>query len=116
MTQQAVLFTLTRVPTVDVAGNRFVGFDGNQVDVAGAKAMGVSQYGVSAGRALPVNVHGTAKVVTGAAIPLLAKGLTPVKSDANGKAIPQAGAGEILGYALYAAGAADVQLEILLAL
>jgi hypothetical protein len=59
-----------------------------------------------------------ARVVTGAAIPFIAGG-TPVKSDANGKAIPQGGTGVILGYFLGqatdtggAATAADQVAEI----
>jgi hypothetical protein len=40
-----------------------------------------------------------ARVITGAAIPFIAGG-DAVKSDANGKAIPQGGTGVILGYFL----------------
>lgn len=112
--QKTAVLTLTSVCTVALAAYRFVDFDGSQVDVAGAKAMGVSVNPAAVGEAFPVDVLGTTKVQTGAAIPLGAKGLTPVKSDANGKAIAQGGAGEILGYALQAAGAADAVIEILL--
>ena len=116
MTQQVPIFTMTRVAAAAVAAQRFVEFDGTQVDVAGAKAMGVSETAASVGDAFQVNVHGTAKVTAGAAIPLGAKGLTPVKSDANGKAIPQAGSGEIAGYALQAASGDGSTIEVLLAL
>lgn len=112
--QQTPVLTLTSVATAAVATQRFVDFDGSQCDVAGAKPMGVSNNAAATGEALPVNVLGTAKVTTGAAIALGAKGLTPVKTDATGKAIAQAGSGEIAGYALQAAGAADVVIEILL--
>ena len=57
---------------------------------------------------------GTAIVEAGAAIALGAKGLTPVKTDADGRAIAQGGAGEIAGYALQAAGAAGQKIEVLL--
>ena len=117
MSQKIVLFTLTCVALGAVAAHRFVGFDGAQVDTAGAKPLGVSNYAVPSGEAVPVDVHGTTKVTPGAAIPLLAKGLTPVKSDAQGRAIPHGGTGEIAGYAFKAAAAADgPPIEILLAL
>ena len=112
--QKTPILTLTSVATVAVATARFVDFDGSQVDVAGAKPMGVSVNAAPIGEAFPVDVLGTTKVEAGAAIPLGAKGLTPVKSDANGKAIPQAGAGEIAGYALQAAAGDGSVIEILL--
>ncbi|MCA1571712.1 MAG: hypothetical protein LC798_15640 [Chloroflexi bacterium] len=47
-----------------------------------------------------------ARVIAGAAIPLLAGGQTPVKSDATGRVIPQGGTGIIVGYCLGQSGAA----------
>jgi hypothetical protein len=114
--QQVVLLALTRVAAGAVLANRFVDFDGSQADAAGSKVMGVSEYPAANGEAFAVNVQGTAKVEAGAAIPLGAKGLTPVKTDAQGRAIPHAGAGEIAAYALQAAGAAGNFIEVLLAL
>ena len=96
--QNVSILALTLVAPSVVADARFVGFDGAQVDVAGAKPLGVSKYAAAIGDAYAADVLGTAKVEAGAAIPLLAKGLTPVKSDAQGRAIPHGGAGEIAGY------------------
>jgi hypothetical protein len=115
--QKTVILTLTSVAAAAVAANRFVDFDGSQCDAAGAKPMGVSAYAAdAAGAAFAVDVIGTTRVVTGAAIPLGAKGLTPLKTDATGAAIPHGGDGEIAGYALQPAAAAGAVIEILLAL
>jgi hypothetical protein len=114
--QKQPILTLTSVATVAVARARFVDFDGSQCDVAGAKPMGVSVNAAAIGEAFPVDVLGTTKVEAGAAIALGAKGLTPVKTDAAGKAIAHGGVGEIAGYALQAASAAGVEIEVLLAL
>lgn len=115
--QKATIFTLTRVAGAAVAANRFVDFDGTQCDAAGAKPMGVSAYRADkAGEAFAVDVHGTTRIEAGAAIALGAKGLTPVKTDADGRAIAQGGTGEIAGYALQPAGAAGAIIEVLLKL
>ncbi len=114
--QKIPILTLTSVAIAAVATARFVDFDGSQCDVAGAKPMGVSVNQAAIGEAFPVDVLGTTKVEAGAAIPLGAKGLTPVKTDADGRAIPHAGAGEIAAYARQAAGAAGAIIEVLLAL
>lgn len=114
MTQQTVIFALTRTPTAAVGEGVFVGFDGNTVGVAGARSLGVSETAAAANFPLNINVLGTAKVRCGAAVPLLGSGLTPVKSDAAGKAIPQAGVGAINGYALQAGVGVDSTIEILL--
>jgi len=112
--QKRPILTLTSVCTVAVAAHRFVDFDGSQCDAAGAKPMGVSVNQAVIGEAFPVDVIGTTKVEAGAAIALGAKGLTPVKTDANGKAIAQGGVGEIAGYALQAASADGAIIEVLL--
>lgn len=112
--QQQPLLKLTAVAIAAVAVSRFVGFDGAQVDAVGAKPFGVSETSATIGDAYQVNVLGTAKVEAGAAIPLGAKGLTPVKSDANGRAIPHGGVGEIAGYARQPAAALGSVIEILL--
>jgi hypothetical protein len=113
--QKSTILSLTSVATAVVLANRFVDFDGSQCDVAGAKPMGVSAYKAEkAGQAFGVDVIGTTRVEAGSAIALGAKGLTPVKTDADARAIPHAGVGEIAGYALQAAGAAGNVIEILL--
>jgi hypothetical protein len=114
--QKRPILTLTRTAVATVAMYRFTDFDGSQCDVAGSKPMGVSVHGANIGDEFAVDVVGTTKVEAGAAIPLLAKGLTPVKTDAAGKAIPHGGAGEIAGYALQPAGADGHVIEVLLAL
>ena len=113
--QKTTILTLTSVAAAAVAANRFVDFDGTQCDAAGAKPMGVSAYKADkAGQPFAVDVLGTTRVETGAVIPLGAKGLTPVKSDADGRAIPHGGAGEIAGYAMQAAAGAGAVIEVLL--
>ena len=112
--QKTPILTLTGVAGAAVAKNRFVDFDGTQCDVAGAKPMGVSVTDAAVDEAFPVDVLGTSKVEAGAAIALGAKGLTPVKTDADGKAIAHGGAGEIAAYALQAAGGAGAVIEVLL--
>lgn len=112
--QKIPILTLSSVAIVAVAQYRFCDFEGSQCDVAGAKPMGVSVNPAAIGDAFPVDVLGTTKVEAGAAIALGAKGLTPIKTDADGKAIAQGGAGEIAGYALQAAGAAGAIIEVLL--
>lgn len=115
--QKTPILTLSRVAGAAVAAHRFVDFDGTQCDVAGDKPMGVSQYKAdAAGQAFGVDVQGTTIVEAGAAIALGAKALTPVKTDADGRAIAQAGVGEIAGYALQAASGAGAQIEVLLKL
>jgi hypothetical protein len=113
--QKTPILTLTRVAGAAVAAHRFCDFDGTQCDVAGAKPMGVSVYKAdAAGHSFAVDVLGTTKVEAGAAIPLGAKGLTPIKTDANGKAIAHGGVGEIAGYALQAASGDGAVIEALL--
>lgn len=113
--QKTTILTLSVVAGAAVAAHRFVDFDGTQCDVAGAKPFGVSSYKAdAAGQAFAVDVIGTTRVEAGAAIALGAKGLTPVKTDADGRAIAHGGAGEIAGYARQAAGAAGAIIEVLL--
>ncbi|SCW56153.1 Uncharacterized conserved protein [Sphingobium faniae] len=110
--QKTVIFSMSQIATAAVATARFVGMLTGAHCAAAAKALGVSQYAAASGEAFAVDVLGTTIVEAGGAI--AAKG--PVKSDANGKAIAQAGAGEILGYAVTAATADGQKIEILLTL
>ena len=114
--QKIPILTLTRTAIAAVAAGRFIDFDGSQCDSVGSKPMGVSVSAAANGEEFPVDVIGTTKVEAGAAIPLLARGLTPVKTDANGKAIAHGGAGEIAGYAMQSAAADGQIIELLLAL
>lgn len=107
--QSTPIFSPTVVLTAVIAANRFVTFAG-AVCGAGAKALGVTQYAGAIGEAVAANVLGTTKVEAGGAVAVGG----PVKSDASGKAIAQAGAGEILGYAMEAASGDGKVFEILL--
>jgi hypothetical protein len=115
--QNVRILTLTRVAAAAVLAHRFVDFDGTQCDVAGAKPLGVSQYKAdAAGHPFAVDILGTALVEAGAAIALGAKGLTPIMTAADGRAIAHDGdaAKAIAGYALQSAGAAGAIIEALL--
>lgn len=114
--QQQPIFVLSATATVAVIANRFVGFNGAMVDTLGAKPMGVADYDAEVGDEFAVNVIGTASVEAGAAIPLGDKGLTPVMSDAQGRAIPYvvAAGNVIAGYARQSASAAGSSVEVLL--
>lgn len=118
MQQTPILALSATAVLAAVEACRFVGFDGDMVSAAGAKPFGVSDYRADPGDDYAVNVLGTAKVETGAAVARGANGLTPVMSDASGKAIPfvVAGANVIAGYALIAGDAgAGATIEVLLA-
>jgi len=110
--QKISLFAMTAIATAAVTANRFVGMLTGAPCAAGAKAQGVAQYNAAVGEAFAVDVLGTSIVDAGAAV---AAGAA-VKSDASGRAIPQGGVGEILGYAVTAATAADQKIEVLLTL
>lgn len=110
--QKTVAFTMTAVATAAIAAARFIGMLTGAPCAAGAKAQGVSQYAANVGDAFAVDVLGTSIVEAGAAV---AAGIA-VKSDADARAIPQAGTGEIAGYAVTAASAAGQKIEVLLTL
>lgn len=106
--KQTPILVLTRIAAANIAAHTFVTFAGATAGAA-AKALGVADYDAEAGKPFAVNVQGTTKILCAGNI---AEG-GPIKSDANGKAIAQGGAGEILGYAL-AAGADGRIIEMLL--
>lgn len=110
--QKTSIFSMTAIATAAVLANRFVGMLTGAPCAAGAKAQGVAQYAAAAGEAFAVDVLGTSIVDSGAAV---GAGVA-VKSDASGRAIAQGGTGEILGYTVTAATAADQKLEVLLTL
>lgn len=115
--QKMPVLTITRVAAAAVAAHRFVDFDGTQCDAAASKPLGVSAYKAdAAGQDLAVDVLGTTKVEAGAAIALGAKGLTPVMTAIDGRAVAHDGlaASVVAGYALQAAGAAGNVIEVLL--
>lgn len=112
--QKIPILTLTCIAAAVIATGRFCDFDGTQCDTAGSKPKGVSVNPAIIGDHFPLDVLGTTKVEAGAAIPLGPKGLTPVKTDANGKAIAHGGVGEIAGYAMQAAVGDGHVIEVLL--
>lgn len=97
------LLTKTAKPVGTAEANRFVDTLGAHVG-AGLAAFGVNRTKALAGELADVITHGEAYVTSGAAV---AVG-DPIKSDANGKAIPQAGTQIILGRAKTAAAGADI--------
>lgn len=110
--QKQSLLTMSAIATAAVAASRFVGMLTGAHCAAAAKAQGVSQYAAAVGEAFAVDVLGTSIVESGGAI--AAGG--PIKSDATGRAVAQAGAGEILAYAVTPATAAGQKIEVLLTL
>ncbi|QCI93260.1 capsid cement protein [Novosphingobium sp. EMRT-2] len=107
---KTVLFSMTALASAAVSANRFVGLLTGAHCAAGAKPQGVSCYAAAVGEAFEVDVYGTRMVEAG---DIIAPG-AEVKSDATGRAIPRAGAGEIGGYAISGASAAGQLIEVLL--
>jgi hypothetical protein len=78
---------------------------------AGAGIRGVTRTSAGAsGDLVPVDTIGTTLMESGGTVTLNG----PVKCDATGRAIDQGGTGTIVGYALSAAGAAGVMVEVVL--
>jgi hypothetical protein len=109
--------TFTAYCEAAVSGKRFVSISGPRVDGlpqisptgAGAAAVGVASRDAALGGKVMVARVGIWPVVAGGAI----TAGDPIKADAAGEAIPQGGAGEILGYALDdAADGADVPVAL----
>lgn len=109
--QKTTLFSMTGIATAAITAARFVGLFTGAHCGAAAKAQGVSQTDAAIGDAFALDVHGTTIVESGAAV---AAGVA-IKSDATGRAIAQAGAGEIVAYSVTAASAAGQKIEVLLA-
>ena len=108
--QKSVAFNMTGVATAAIAAARFVGLFTGAHCGAAAKAQGVSQSAAAIGEAVAIDVLGTTIVEAGGAIAAGGE----IKSDANGKAIARAGAGELLAYAVTAATADGQKIEVLL--
>lgn len=110
--QQIPILILSAVAAAAVAPRRFIAYpdaNGRSAQAgAGAVAMGVSEYGVEAGKQFPVNALGTTIVEAGGAF---AAG-QEVQSDAQGRAILKA-AGVTLGRALQPSAGAGSMVEIL---
>jgi hypothetical protein len=90
--------------------HRFVGFDGN-VCGAGAKALGVPEVNFDSGEIAGLVCTGIMLVQAGGTVSAAG---TALKSDSAGKAIAQAGSGEINGWALDTGGDGDI-IRVLLA-
>ena len=112
MSQKIPVLTLTAVAVGTVAAHRFVGFDGAQLDAAGAEAFGVANFSAVDGDDLSLDVMGTTVVETGGAV---AVG-DDVVSDANAMAItnPEVGGEKVLAKALDAASGAGEFIEVLI--
>lgn len=110
--QNIALLTLTVTATGAVSARRFVGFDGAQVDTAGALALGVARFDAIADDDLSLDVIGTTVVESGGAIDVG----DALASDAQGRAIekPAEGTPVVLAYALDTASAAGEFIEVLL--
>ncbi len=90
---------------------RFVGFDNNQVAVAGGKAKGVAEYAAAAGQPLSVTAKGTASVETGGTF----NPGDPITSDAQGRAVASGQATDFIkGEALDVSAAPGQYVEIML--
>lgn len=88
MSQQNIsILTITLIADGDVAENRAVGFYGNQADMRGQKAIGVSMARAINGEAVTVITHGTAIIESGGAFAVGASLIT----DTLGRAIPASG-------------------------
>lgn len=108
--QKTVLLSFSAVATAAITAGRFVGMMTGAHCAAAAKALGVAQSNAAIGESVAVDICGTAIVEAGGAF---AAGVE-LKSDANGKAIARAGAGELAGYAITASGGDGQKVEILL--
>lgn len=112
MSQAISLLTLTIQAAGAVTESRFVGFDGAQISAEGARAMGVSLYGVEDGKDLPVDVIGTTVVETGGAVAIDDE----LVADTDGRAIvnPAVGGEIIMADPLETANGAGELIEVLL--
>ncbi|WP_336958737.1 hypothetical protein [Sphingobium aquiterrae] len=110
--QSSPAFKMTAVASAAVLAARFVGMFTGAHCAAGAKAQGIANYPAAVDEAFAVTVLGTEVVESGGAY---AAGVA-LKSDATGRAIAQAGAGEIVAWSRTAVAAAGVMNEVLLAL
>lgn len=110
MSAQALpLLTLTKTLSGTVSASTFVTPAGAAAG-AGANTLGVARTGGASGDKVPVDVLGTAYVLSGAAF---SAGDT-LKTDAAGKAITWATSGAKVALALQAATGADQLTEVLL--
>lgn len=111
MRQSMPILTLSLVADGEVKKHRFVGHDGEQVDTAGAKALGVSRTDADDGDDLAVDVLGTTVVEAGGSFD---KGAA-LKSDADGKAVDSVSDEDfVLAEALEESGGDEEFVEVLL--
>lgn len=104
----------TQVAAEALTGGRFVEINTTggvaAIGAAGGRADGVVTEDVSSGDAAPVETHGVAKVVAGAAI----ANAGPVTSDAEGRAIAASTVGHAInGIALETAAAAGEVIAVM---
>lgn len=107
-TQPILITTVIAGGDLTNSKNLFIGFNGT-VCGNGAKPLGVLSANTISGEQAPVIAKGIAIVLSGAAF---SRGIK-LQSNASGKAITYS-AGEVAGYALYAASGADELIRVLL--
>jgi len=106
--QSVPILTLTKQATADLTAEHFVGYDGAPA-TAGGISFGVSRENASAGGHVPVDVQGTAIVVTGAAVAMT----DAIEVGAGGTAVPKT-TGVTVARPLEPADAAGKRIEVLL--
>lgn len=106
--QSRNILTLGSIATAVINEERFIGFNGATA-AAGANALGASETKAAIGERFPVNVLGTAIVVTAEAI---SEG-SEIEVGADGKAAAK-NTGKTVARAIQAATGADQRIEVLL--
>lgn len=136
MSQQNIaILTLTQTASGAVTAHRAIGFEGAQATVQGQKILGIAVTDATDGQAVALITHGTAIVVSGAAMAVgdslisddqgrlipasalgVAEGATPVTGTAANGAILEGAdlPAFVVADALYAASAAGESIEVLL--
>ncbi len=108
MSQMSPAFTLTQTASGPVPADRFVTPSGALAG-EGARPLGVAASDAAPGALFPVTVHGTAVVVSGAAV----DANVAVSSDGEGRAVT-ATDGAVAGLSRQAATEAGQKIEVLL--
>lgn len=108
-TQHIPVLTLSVAAAAALVEHRAVGFDGNYA-AADAFAYGITNTDVDSGDQVAITVQGTAIVEAGAACSVGDQ----MKVGTDGKLIPWATSGVVVGRALEAAGADGDKIEVLL--
>lgn len=103
------ILTLTVIATAALSANRAVTLAG-AVPAAGALCIGITRSDAAIGQAVPVDVVGTTKAVSGAAF----AADVALMADATGKLITHTGTNKVVARSMAAATAADQVIDVLL--